>query len=107
MTLNGILQLAVYVLVLLAIVKPLGIFMTRVFAGEKTFLTPVLGPLERLIYRICRIDPSEEQHWTAYTAAMLMFSVVSLLLLYALQRLQYYLPLNPQQFPGVNEHMSF
>src|SRR5262245_321686 len=107
MTLNGILQLALYVLVLLVIIKPLGIFMTKVFAGEKTFLDRVLGPLERLIYRVCRIDASEEQHWTAYTAAMLMFSVVSLLLLYALQRLQYYLPLNPQQFPGVNEHMSF
>jgi len=107
MTVNGILQLAIYVLVLLAIIKPLGIFMAKVFQGEKTFLSPVLGPIERLIYRICRVDASQEQRWTTYTAAMLMFSVVSLLLLYALQRLQYYLPLNPQQFAGVNEHMSF
>jgi K+-transporting ATPase ATPase A chain len=106
-TLNGLLQLALYVLVLLAIIKPLGVYMARVFSGEKTFLDRVLGPIERLIYRVCRVDAGAEQHWTAYTTAMLMFSVASLLLLYALQRLQYYLPLNPQQFSGVNEHMSF
>jgi potassium-transporting ATPase potassium-binding subunit len=107
MTLNGLLQLAIYVLVLLAITRPLGIYMANIFSGEKTFMSRVLGPIERLIYRICRIDASQEQHWTVYTAAMLMFSVVSLLVLYALQRLQYYLPLNPQQFAGVNPHMAF
>jgi len=107
MTLNGFLQLAIFVLVLLAITKPLGIYMAKVFSGEKTFLSRVLGPIERLIYRICRVDASHEQHWTVYTAAMLMFSVASLLVLYALQRLQYYLPLNPQQFAGVNPHMAF
>ena len=107
MTLNGFLQLAIYVLVLVVITKPLGIYMARVFSGEKTFMSRVLGPVERLIYRVCRIDASQEQRWTVYTAAMLMFSVVSLLALYALMRLQYYLPLNPQQFPGVNPHQSF
>src|SRR6266496_4121513 len=107
MTLNGFLQLAVYFLVLLAVTKPLGVYMTRVFSGEKTFMNRVLGPVERLVYRLCRVDASSEQHWTTYTASMLMFSVVSLLVLYALQRLQYYLPLNPQRFPGVNEHMAF
>src|SRR5438128_5067961 len=107
MTLNGLLQLALYFLVLLAVTKPLGVYMTRVFSGEKTFMSRLLGPLERLIYRMCRVGAETEQCWTTYTAAMLMFSVVSLLVLYALQRLQYYLPLNPQQFPGVNEHMAF
>ena len=107
MTLNGFLQLGIYFLVLLAITKPLGVYMTRIFSGEKTFLGRVLGPLERLIYRICRVDEHEEQHWTAYTAAMLMFSLVGLLVLYGLQRLQYYLPLNPQRFPGVAPDLAF
>src|SRR2546425_11582720 len=107
MTLNGFLQLAIYFLVLLAVTKPLGVYMTKVFSGEKTFSSRVLGPIERLIYRICRVDPASEQLWTAYTAAMLMFSVVSLLVLYALQRLQYYLPLNPQQFAGVKPDLAF
>ena len=81
--------------------------MTRVFEGEKTFMSRVLGPVERLIYRLCRVDAGSEQRWTTYTAAMLMFSVVSLLVLYLLQRIQFYLPLNPQHFSGVNEHMAF
>ncbi|HXF38086.1 MAG TPA: potassium-transporting ATPase subunit KdpA [Blastocatellia bacterium] len=107
MTRNGFLQLAVYFLVLLAVTKPLGIYMTRVFSGEKTWTSRALGPLERLIYRACRVDQTSEQRWTTYTAAMLMFSVVSLFVLYALQRLQYYLPLNPQQFAGVNPDLAF
>jgi len=107
MTFNGLLQLAVYFLVLLAVTKPLGVFMTKVFAGEKTFLSRLVGPVERLVYRLCRINSEVEQHWTTYTAAMLMFSVVSLLLLYFLQRIQYYLPLNPQQFAGVKPDLAF
>ena len=107
MTLNGFLQLALYFLVLLAVTKPLGVYMTKVFSGEKTFMSRVLGPLERLIYRVCRVDASSEQHWTTYTAAMLMFSVISLLVLYLLQRVQYYLPLNPQEFPGVAPDLAF
>lgn len=107
MTLNGLLQLAIYIFVLLAVTKPLGLYMTKVFSGETIFLSWVLGPLERLIYRICRVDKHEEQHWTAYTAAMLMFSVVGLLVLYGLQRLQYYLPLNPQKFSGVAPDLAF
>jgi K+-transporting ATPase ATPase A chain len=81
--------------------------MTRVFSGEKTSLSRLLGPIERLIYRLCRVDAEHEQRWTTYTAAMLMFSVVSLLVLYALQRLQYYLPFNPQQFAGVKPDLAF
>src|SRR4051794_33566774 len=107
MTLNGWLQLAVFFLAVVAVTKPLGVYMTNVFAGEKTFMSRVLGPVERLIYRLCRVDAGREQHWTVYTAAMLMFSVASLLLLYALQRLQYDLPLNPQQFPGVAPDLAF
>ncbi len=107
MTVNGFLQLGIYFLALLAVTKPLGVYMTRVFSGEKTILDRVFGPVERFIYRICRIEAHEEQHWTAYTAAMLMFSLVGLLVLYGLQRLQYYLPLNPRAFPGVAPDLAF
>jgi len=107
MTLNGFLQLGIYFLVLLAITKPLGVYMTKIFSGERTFLGKVFGPLERLIYRICHIDEHEEQHWTTYTAAMLMFNLIGLLVLYGLQRLQYYLPLNPQGFSGVAPDLAF
>ena len=107
MTINGFLQLAVYFLLLLAITRPLGVYVAQVFSGEKILMSRVLGPVERLIYRLCRVDPEHEQRWTTYTAAMLMFSVVSLLVLYALQRLQYYLPFNPQQFAGVKADLAF
>jgi K+-transporting ATPase ATPase A chain len=107
MTINGFLQLGIYCLVLLAVTKPLGVYMTSVFSGKRVFLEKVLSPLERWIYRVCHIDEHEEQHWTAYTAAMLMFSLVGLLILYGLQRLQYYLPLNPQRFPGVAPDLAF
>jgi K+-transporting ATPase ATPase A chain len=107
MTLNGWLQLAIFFLAVLAMTRPLGVYMTNVFSGDKTFMSRVFGPVERLIYRLCRIDAGREQHWTTYTAAMLMFSVVSLLVLYLLQRLQYYLPFNPQQFTGVAPDLAF
>ena len=81
MTINGVLQLGIYFLVLLAITKPLGVYMTRIFSGERTFLNKTFGPLERLIYRICRVDEHEDQHWSAYTAAMLMFNLIGLLVL--------------------------
>jgi len=107
MTLNGFLQIGIYFLALLALTKPLGVYMTKVFSGERIILGRVFGPVERLIYRIGHIDEHEEQHWTTYTAAMLMFSLVGLLVLYGLQRLQYYLPLNPQRFPGVTPDLAF
>ncbi len=107
MTLNGFLQAAIYFAVLLAVTKPLGVYMANLFSGKEVFFDKVLGPAERLIYRICRIDPNEEQHWTTYTAAMLIFSLVGLLVLYGLQRLQYYLPLNPQRFSGVPPDLAF
>jgi K+-transporting ATPase ATPase A chain len=107
MTLHGFLQFAIYFFILLALTKPLGIYMTKVFSGERIFLGRVFGLVERSIYRICRIDENEEQHWATYTTAMLMFSLVGLLILYALQRLQYYLPLNPQSFPNVAPDLAF
>ncbi len=107
MTLNGCLQVGIYFLVLLAVTKPLGTYMARVFSGQTVLLSRLFGPVERMIYWVCHIDDREEQHWTAYTAAMLMFSLVGLLVLYGLQRLQYYLPLNPQRFPGVAPDLAF
>lgn len=84
MTLNGFLQLAIFLLAVLAVTKPPGLYMAKVFSSEKTFLERVLRPVERLIYRLCRIDDRREQHWTEYTSAMLVFSLVSFLLLYLL-----------------------
>jgi K+-transporting ATPase ATPase A chain len=107
MTANGLLQLLIYLALLAAVTPPLGIYMTRVFAGERTWLSPVVRPLERLIYRVCRVNDGEEQHWTAYGAAMLAFSGVSMLVLYALERLQALLPANPQHFAGVEPALAF
>jgi K+-transporting ATPase ATPase A chain len=107
MTANGWLQLLIYLVMLVAVTPALGIFMTRVFSGEKTWLTPVLRPLERLIYRCCRVDEDAEQHWTEYGVAMLVFSGASMLVLYGIERLQAYLPANPQHFAGVEPALAF
>jgi K+-transporting ATPase ATPase A chain len=101
MTINGWLQIGLYLLLILAVTKPLGVFMTRVFSREKTFLDPVLRPIERLIYRTTGVDEKHEMAWTEYAATMLLFSLVSMLLLYAIQRVQGFLPLNPQKFGAV------
>ncbi len=98
MTLNGILQILVYFLLLLALTKPLGRFMAKVFEGERTFLHPLLRPLERLIYRLTGIREEAEQRWTQYTAALLVFSLVCFLFVYVIQRLQGLLPFNPMHF---------
>ena len=98
MTPNGLLQIGVFFLVLLALTKPMGAFMARVFEGERTWLHPALLPLERLIYRLCGIREDQEQRWTGYAASLLMFSLASLLLTYLIQRLQGFLPFNPQGF---------
>ena len=107
MTTNGIVQLAILFLAVLAVTKPLGVFMARIFSGERTLAGRLLGPVERFIYRLCRVDAGNEQRWTEYAAAMLMFNLAGLLVLYALQRLQFYLPLNPQAFTGVNPDLAF
>jgi K+-transporting ATPase ATPase A chain len=98
MTPNGLLQISVFFLAVLALTKPMGAFMARVFEGERTWLHPVLRPLERLIYRLCGIREEQEQRWTGYAASLLMFSLASLLLTYLIQRIQGLLPFNPQGF---------
>ena len=107
MTFNGILQIVFFMVVLLALARPLGAFMARVFQRERTFLDPVLGPVERFIYRLARINPDEEMDWKANAVAMLLFNVVGLFVVYALQRLQQYLPLNPQSLGAVSPDSSF
>ena len=107
MTLNGILQIALYLVVLLLLAKPLGAFMARVFQREKTFLDPVLGPVERLIYRVARIDPANEMDWKENALAMLLFNGIGLLFVYLLQRVQQVLPLNPEGMGPVSADSAF
>jgi K+-transporting ATPase ATPase A chain len=107
MTLNGWIQVAIYFAVLTALVVPLGRYMARVFEGERTFLTPVLGPIERGLYRISGIDETREQHWITYTVAMLLFNAAGFALLYALLRLQAVLPLNPAGMSAVAPDLTF
>jgi K+-transporting ATPase ATPase A chain len=102
MTANGWLQIAIFFALILACAKPLGSFIATVIEGRPNFLTPVLGPLERLIYRICGVHEDQEQHWTRYAGAMLAFSAFSAVLLYAIQRLQLWLPFNPQGYSAGN-----
>src|ERR1700753_1220989 len=108
MTLNGWLQIFVFLALVLAVTKPLGIFMLRVFAGERTFLDPVLRPVERLIYRVTGVDDRHAMRWTGYATAMLLLSGVSMLLLYLIQRIQGVPPFNPQHLSAVGpEHLAF
>ena len=101
MTVNGWLQIAIYIVIIAAITVPLGGYMTRVFAGERTFLSPVLRPVETVFYRLCGVDAAREQNWIVYTVGMLLFNLVAFLTLYVLMRLQNALPFNPQGFSGV------
>ena len=101
MTANGWLQIIVYLALILAITKPLGAFMAKVFSRERTFLDPMARPLERLLYRLTGVDEEHEMRWTEYATAMLLFSGVSMLVLYLIQRVQPILPLNPQKFGAV------
>jgi K+-transporting ATPase ATPase A chain len=98
MTGNGILQILVFFGLILLVTKPVGLFMSRLFQGERTFLHPVFRPLEMLIYKLCGVREDEEQRWTQYAASLLSFSIFSFLFVYAFQRLQGHLPLNPQGF---------
>jgi K+-transporting ATPase ATPase A chain len=107
MTFNGWLQIAIYCAIIVAITAPLGGYMTRVFNGERTLLSPLLRPIERAIYWVCGVSEADEQHWVVYAVAMLAFSLAGFVSLYALQRLQNYLPFNPQHFPAVGEHLAF
>jgi K+-transporting ATPase ATPase A chain len=107
MTVNGILQLVLYFGVLLLLSKPLGVYMARVYEGEPCGLNRVLGPLERILYRLCGIRPDEEMDWKKYTVTVLLFNAAGMLVLYLLQRIQGILPLNPQGFPAVSPDSSF
>jgi K+-transporting ATPase ATPase A chain len=107
MTTVGWLQILLFLALVWAVTKPLGVYMARFFAGERTFFDPVARPVERLIYKLCAIDEKVEMNWVQYGAAMLMFSVVSMLLLYVLQRVQHGLPWNPQHLGGVAPDLAF
>jgi K+-transporting ATPase ATPase A chain len=107
MTLNGLLQILAFLVVLGILTKPMGLFLVRVYNDGKTFLDFILKPIERLIYRLARVDPTREMNWKQYGIAMLVFSLVSTLALYAVQRFQFYLPWNPHAFAGLSEHLSF
>jgi K+-transporting ATPase ATPase A chain len=107
MTVNGWLQIALFCAIVIALVKPLGWYMMRVMAGERTFLSPVLRPVERLLYAGAGIDERQEQHWLTYTLAMLAFNAAGFVLLFGLQRMQGLLPLNPMQMGAVSPDSAF
>lgn len=108
MTANGWFQILLFLLLVFLVTKPLGIFMARVFNREKTFMNPVLRPVERLLYRVTRVDENHEMRWTEYAVAVLLFSMVSMVVLYLMERLQGYLPFNPQKFGAVAPaHLAF
>lgn len=107
MTLNGWIQILVYCGIVILLVKPLGGYMYRVFSGERTFLSPILGPFERSLYRISGTSEREEQHWASYAAALLFFNLAGFLVLYFLQRLQGSLPYNPAGMTAVEPGLAF
>src|SRR5262245_57377930 len=107
MTLNGLFQIIFYFVVLLALAKPLGWYMARVYEGRPCGLDQILSPIERLIYRLCRVDQNNEMDWKTYGIAMLLFNAAGLLTLYLLQRIQGLLPLNPAAFGMVGPDLAF
>ena len=107
MTFNGWTQIAIFSVIVIAITKPLGGYMMRVFNGERLLLSPVLRPVERGIYWLCGVDENEEQYWVRYGVGMLLFSLAGFLSLYAIQRLQAVLPFNPQGFSAVAPDLAF
>src|SRR5215469_13490462 len=108
-TLNSVLQVLIFLAIVLLITKPMGLYLTAVFSGGRTWLTPVFAPVERLFYRLCGVNPEEEQKWWSYVIAMLVFSVAGMLLLYLLERTQQlHGPLfNPQGLGPVEERLAF
>jgi K+-transporting ATPase ATPase A chain len=107
MTLASYLQIGIYFVVLILLVKPLGLYMARVYQGESTFLDRPIRPLERLCYRLFGVNPQDEMDWKSYTIALLVFSVLSVLVVYILQRVQGLLPLNPQKFGATTPDLAF
>jgi K+-transporting ATPase ATPase A chain len=106
-TFNSVLQILIFLILVLLITKPLGLYMTNVYAGKRTWLSPVFVPIERLFYRLSGVNPDEEQRWTEYVVAMLFFSVAGMLLLYLMERTQQWLPLNPQHIGPVEAQLAF
>ena len=106
MSLNGWLQISIFIAAILLLALPMGSYMTQVFERRRTWLDPVLVPCERLLYRLTRVDPTAEMRWTQYAVAMLLFSAATLVLTYLVQRLQAILPLNPQHLPGVESALA-
>lgn len=102
MTINGWLQILLFFALVLLMTKPLGMFMTRVFSGKRNLLSPILHPIERLIYKVCSVDAEREMRWTEYALSIVWYSVVSGIILYLIQRLQGVLPFNPQDLAGVD-----
>ncbi|HEX5415747.1 MAG TPA: potassium-transporting ATPase subunit KdpA [Chloroflexota bacterium] len=107
MTVPGILEIVLFLIIIFLLAKPVGLYMTRVFAGERTWLTPMLLPLETAIYRISGVDPEQEQSWVGYTLGMLLFSAAGLLLTYAIERTQSVLPFNPNSIGPVEAALAF
>jgi len=107
MTAIGWLQFAIFSIILLATVRPVGIYLTRVFEGERTWLDPVLRPFERMIYKLCGVDAEKEMSWREYACAMLGLSAVTMVLTYSIERLQAYLPWNPQHLANVGADLAF
>src|ERR1035437_6730206 len=107
MTANGWLQFALFCLILLASVRPVGIYLARVLEGERTWLDPILRPIERLLYKLCGIHAEREMNWREYAFAVLGFSAVSMLLTYAIERLQNHLPWNPQGLAAVGPDLAW
>src|SRR6201984_2610689 len=107
MTIIGWIQILLYCAIVVALVKPLGWYMTRVFNGERTFLSPVLRPVEVGLYKISGVDEKREQHWLTYSVAMLLFHVGGFFIIYGLMRLQAALPFNPAGQSAVTEDLSF
>jgi K+-transporting ATPase ATPase A chain len=107
MTANGWFQIGLFIAVIFLITKPLGVFLVRVFERQRTFLDPILRPVEKLLYRIAGIDENSEMRWTQYGIAMLTFSAVSMVLLYLMERVQYWLPFNPQKLANVTPALAW
>jgi potassium-transporting ATPase potassium-binding subunit len=107
MTLNGWIQILFFALLIFAITKPLGLYMFRVFEGDQKPLPRLLGPIERFLYKICGVDPKEQQDWKQYTLGMLIFSAITLLVTYGIERWQHLLPLNPQNFGPLAPDLAF